>query len=311
MSKKVSDEVFIETWNRLQSADKVAKELSLDTRGVHRRKQRIEARHEIILKSNSPKSPSFYRREHNQRTDCTMENGVIVVASDAHYWPGVASTAHRAFVQVIKDIKPQMVVLNGDMFDGSSISRYPKSTWGSTPSVKQELDAVTERLDEIKKAAKGAKRWWLLGNHDMRYESRLANLVPQFEGVPGFSLQEQFSDWPMSISMLVNGNLMIKHRYHNGIHATYNNALKSGVSICTGHLHRLQATILTDYNGTRWGIDTGTLGETEGEHLSYGEDNPANHCAGFAVLTMVDGQLVHPEFCSVQGERAFFRGREV
>ena len=311
MSKKVSDEVFVETWARLQSADKVAKELGLDTRGVHRRKKNLEQKLEIFLRSNSPKSPSFYRREHNQRTDCTMENGTIVVASDAHYWPGVASTAHQAFVQVIKDIKPQMVVLNGDMFDGSSISRYPKSTWGRTPSVKEELDAVTERLDEIKKAAKGAKRWWLLGNHDMRYESRLANLVPQFEGVPGFSLQEQFSDWPMSISMFVNNNLMIKHRYHNGLHATYNNALKSGVSICTGHLHRLQATILTDYNGTRWGIDTGTLGETVGEHLSYGEDNPANHCAGFAVLTIVDGQLVHPEFCSVQGDRAFFRGREV
>jgi hypothetical protein len=81
--------------------------------------------------------------------------------------------------------------------------------------------------------------------------------------------------------------------------------------MCTGHLHRLQATILNDYGGTRWGIDCGTLGETEGAHMHYGEDNPTNHCSGFAVLTIVNGQLLHPEFCVVIDDKAYFRGKEV
>jgi hypothetical protein len=240
-----------------------------------------------------------------------MQNGVIVIGSDAHYWPGVISTAHKAFVNVIKELKPELVVLNGDMFDGVRVSRWPRSDWSKSPTVKEELEAVSERLFEVKQAAGSAKIWWCLGNHDMRFETKLANQVPEFEGVKGFSFQEQFPEYPMTISLMVNGNLMIKHRYHNGIHATFNNTMKSGVSMATGHLHRLQATVFSDYNGSRWGIDTGTLADTHGDHMHYGEDNPSNHCSGFAVLTINDGQLLHPEFCSVHDEKAFFRGKQV
>jgi predicted phosphodiesterase len=240
-----------------------------------------------------------------------MESGVIVVGSDAHYWPGVISTAHKAFVKVIKELKPDLVVLNGDLFDGARVSRWPRSDWSQSPTVKDELQAVSDRLFEIKQAAGNAKIWWCLGNHDMRFETKLANMVPEFEGVQGFSFQDQFPEYPMTISLMINGDLMIKHRYHNGVHATFNNALKSGVSMVTGHLHRLQATIYSDYNGTRWGVDCGTLADTQGDHMHYGEDNPMNHCSGFAVLTIVDGQLLHPEFCAVHNEKAYFRGKQV
>lgn len=240
-----------------------------------------------------------------------MRNGVIVVGSDAHYWPGVISTAHEALVQVIKDLKPQIIVMNGDLFDGASISRHPRSDWGAVPTVKQELEAVSDRLHEIKAVAGNAKCWWTMGNHDMRFEAKLANSVPEFAGVMGFCLKDHFPGWKFSISLFVNNNLMIKHRFRNGTHATWNNALHSGVSMCTGHLHRLQATILSDYRGTRWGIDCGTLADTAGDHMHYGEDNPTNHCSGFAVLTIVDGELIHPEFCSVQGDRAYFRGKQI
>lgn len=305
----VSDEQFIETYQRLASTIKVAKELDINERSVRRRKAKLEHRLHIPLQLNRP---TFYRREHNARADCEMKNGVIVVGSDVHKWPGANTVAQQAFINVIKEIQPQLIVLNGDVFDGAAVSRWPKAMYGhKLPSVKEELEAIHKYLGEIEAVSFGAKRWWALGNHDMRFEAKLANLAPEYEGVPGFSLQDQFPLWPMSISLMVNNTLMVKHRYHNGIHASYNNALKSGISICTGHLHRLQASNFTDYNGTRWGIDTGTLGDTEGPQLSYAEDNPTNHCSGFAVLTLVDGKLIHPEFCAVQGNRAFFRGKEV
>ena len=312
MLNKVTDTLFIETWKRLQSADSVATALGINRRTAQRRRKTLNEKFDTALHSNHPNSPSFYRREHNARTDCEMQNGVIIVGSDVHKWPGENTVAQQAFINVIKEIQPQLVLLNGDVFDGAGVSRWPKSSFGhKLPTVKEELDAIHKYLDEIQAVAGNAKRWWTLGNHDMRFESKLANLTPEFEGVPGFSLQEQFPMWPMSISVMVNNNLMIKHRYRNGIHAAYNNTLVSGMSIVTGHLHRLQATVFSDYNGTRWGIDTGTLGDTEGPQMAYGEDNPANHCSGFAVLTIVDGKLIHPEFCAVQNERAFFRGKEV
>lgn len=309
--KLVSDEDFIEAWHRLQSASAVAREFNLDIRGVHRRRANIESRYGILLPMSSPNSPSFRKLEYNQRMEVEMDNGVIVVGSDAHYWPGVVSTAHLAFVKVIKKLKPEIVCLNGDVFDGASISRFPKNGWEQKPSVKEEMEAVADRLNEIEKVAGNAKLIWTLGNHDARFENRLSNTASEFEGVPGFTFREHWPRWQHCMSLLINHDLMIKHRFRNGTHATWNNTLYGGLNICTGHLHRLQATILTDYRGTRWGIDTGTLAEVSGEHMGYGEDNPANHCSGFAVLTVIDGKLIHPEFCSVHDERAYFRGQQI
>lgn len=306
---KVSDQEFLSAWEKLKSASKVAKAFDIDLRSVYRRRKNLEKKMGGILASDHPNSPTFTVREHSPRVDCELSNGVIVVASDAHYWPGVESTAHKALVKVIKSIKPSIVVMNGDVFDGSSISRFPKQGWGRTPTVKEELVAVGERLSEIEAVAGNAKLWWTMGNHDMRFESRLAQAVPEYEGVGGFTLTEHFPRWKHSMSLFVNQNLMIKHRFRNGVHATWNNTLYSGVSMCTGHLHRLQATLFADYKGVRWGIDTGTLAEVDGDHMHYGEDNPTNHCSGFAVLTIVDNELIYPEFCSVHNEKAFFRGK--
>jgi len=306
---KVSDQEFISAWDKLKSAAKVAKAFDLNVRSVYRRRKSLEGKFGGVLKADHPNSPHFTIREHSPRVDCELANGVIVVASDAHYWPGVESTAHKALLKVVKDLSPSIVVMNGDVFDGSSISRFPKQGWGRTPTVKEELVAVGERLSEIEAVAGNAKLWWTMGNHDMRFESRLAQAVPEYEGVGGFTLSEHFPRWKHSMSLFVNDNLMIKHRFRNGVHATWNNALYSGVSMCTGHLHRLQATLFADYRGVRWGIDTGTLAEVDGDHMHYGEDNPTNHCSGFAVLTIVDNELIYPEFCSVHNEKAFFRGK--
>jgi hypothetical protein len=110
----------------------------------------------------------------------------------------------------------------------------------------------------------------------------------------------------------VNDTVMIKHRYHNGIHATYNNALKAGRSIVTGHLHRLCVTPWGDYNGRRWGVDTGCLADPHGPQFAYAEDNPSPHCSGFAVLTFdEDGEMLPPELCEVINGCAYFRGERI
>lgn len=310
---KVSDEDFIRLWYEFKSAVKIAERTGLDIRNVYGRRRHIENKYKIRLASANSRVPEFYVRDHMSRMDVDLDNAVIFIASDAHYWPDEISTAHLAFVKLIKKHKPDIVVMNGDAVDGASISRYPKAGYDTfkMPTVKEELEAVADRLGEIEKVAGNAKLVFTMGNHDQRFEAKLANQAPEFQGVKGFTLKEHFPRWLFCMSMMVNKNLMIKHRYHSGIHATYSNALKSGVSICTGHLHRLQATIVSDYSGSRWGIDSGTLCETDADQMSYGEDNPANHCSGFAVLTIVDGKLIQPEFCAVLDGVAYFRGNKV
>ena len=313
MATELTDYEFIELWNQLKSATLISKKLNVSVRYIYNKRRRIENKYKIRLIADSLQAKEYYVRDYMSRMDVDIDNATIFVASDAHYWPNEISVAHEAFVKLIKKHKPDIVIMNGDAVDGASISRYPKSSWSTVkmPTVKEELETVAERLYEIEKVAGSAKCIFTLGNHDMRFESKLANLAPEYEGLPGFSLKDHFPRWLFCMSVMVNRNLMIKHRYHNGIHGVYNNTVKAGTSMVTGHLHRLQAIIFSDYTGTRWGIDTGTLAEVDGDHMVYGEDSPKNHCSGFAVLTIRNGRLIQPEFCAVLDGIAYFRGQAV
>jgi hypothetical protein len=315
MAQKVSDEDFISMWNKYGSAAQIARMLDMNVRNVFARRKSIESKYSIELKSSDVRSPTFNITVpgNGVRTKVEMDEGVIMVASDCHYYPGIISTAHKAFVKLIPELKPRIIVMNGDVFDGASASRHDPIGWQKTPTVQQELEACHDRLAEIEAASKNAKLHWTWGNHDMRFNTRLASQVgTAFEGVQGFNLSDHFPRWKFSTSIMVNEHTMIKHRWHNGIHAVYNNTMKSGTSIVTGHLHSLKVTPWTDYNGSRYGVDTGTLANIDDPGFDYAEDNPKNWRSGFAVLTFWEGKLMPPELCEVISEGlVYFRGQVI
>lgn len=249
--------------------------------------------------------------EYPHRHSLAIHNGIVLVASDAHYWPNIISTAHRAFVKACGEFQPKAIIMNGDVFDGSSISRFPPINWEDTPTVEQEIEACKERLAEIQRAAPNAKRVWTLGNHDSRFESRLAKAAPEYAKVHGVHLKDHFPEWRPAWACWINDEVVVKHRFKGGIHATHNNTLWAGKTTVTGHLHSLKVTPFTDYNGTRWGVDTGTLAAPDGaQFVAYSEDNPKNHRSGFVVLTFENGELRWPEIVNVCGENTVeFRGK--
>lgn len=314
MKPACSEDEFIRLWNYFQSVSKMAKELGVNERNINTRRKNIEKKRGILLTSPDTRSPTFKVTIPNNgvRVGVEVDDGVIIVGSDAHYWPGIISTAHRAFVKIIAELKPQIVVMNGDAFDGAKISRHPVSGFEVRPNVKQELEAVTDRLCEIEAVSGNAKLHWTWGNHDMRFNSRIATMVPEYEGVTGFCLADHFPRWKFSTSIMVNGHTQIKHRLYNGVHAAYNATMKSGISTVNGHLHSLKVTPWTDLTGTRYGVDTGSLADVWGDQFSYTEDSTRNHRAGFAVLTFYKGKLMPPELCEVVSEDdglVYFRGQ--
>lgn len=250
------------------------------------------------------------------RLEIEVRDGPVVVYSDAHYWPGELTPSHKALIATIKRLKPALVIANGDMLDGATISRFDREGWHQTPTLSQELTACIDRMGEVEDAAGvDCELIWNLGNHDQRYERYIAINAAAMEGVPGTTLPEHFPRWTFAISTMINPKahhpVMVKHRNAGGVHAGYNNTLKSGVSIVTGHLHRLLVTPWADYRGCRWGVDTGTLADPNGAQFAYAEDNPRPWSQGFAVLTFRDGVLLHPELCQVIDGQAFFRGELV
>ena len=313
-AKKASDQEFISAFHEMQSSTKVGELFQMTLENVRRRKRVIEKKHGIIL-------PVFdHRKKYNTVSidqkavaKYSIRDGTILVGSDAHIWPGPLTTMQRAFLWFAKKHKPDCIVVNGDMFDGAGISRFPSIGWEKKPSVQHELEAVQDYLAELLKASPNSVRFWPAGNHDLRFESRLAAVAPEFSGVKGIHLKDHIPGWTPCWRIDVNDDVVIKHRMANGLHAVYNNTLKSGKTMVTGHLHSLKVTPWTDYNGTRFGIDTGCLAEPDGEQfINYTEAGPTNWRSGFVLLTFKDGRLLYPDIAMKFDEDSFeFRGEIV
>ena len=309
MAKKVPDEVFIEAFKRLKSPQRVSEELGLTIRAVYSRRDTLQEQYSLSLPSEDHPCVKTYLPDNRRVAQHEVKNGHVFVASDCHYWPGEETVAHKAFVKLIADIKPQTIILNGDVFDGAQVSRHPPLMGVHTPTPRQEIEACQDRLSEIANASKNARKFWTFGNHDTRLFSRLAANTPELTDM--VSLFDYFPGWLTCWRVDINNSAVVKHRWANGLHAVYNNTLRSGRSIVTGHLHQLKVTPWSDYNGRRWGVDSGTLAEPYGDQFTYTEMNPVNWCSGFAVLTFKDGKLLPPELCEVIDGVAYFRGKEV
>lgn len=308
----VSDADFIDIFKKLGAA-KTAKRLGITERNAYSRRASIERRSRQQI--NSPSSRTTrHNISHPYRIKLSIKNGVVIVGGDGHYWPGPASTAHRAFVKFCKTMKPKAVVMNGDAFDGSTISRHPPIGHEENPTVQEELEAVQLRLGEIERAVpRSAKLIWTLGNHDGRFETRLATVAAEYARVFGFHLKDHFPAWSAAWSCWINKDVVVKHRYKGGAHAPYNNTISSGKTMVTNHLHSLKVTPFNDYGGKRYGVDTGCLSDPHGpQFVDYTEDNPRDHRAGFVVLTFKKGRLLWPEIVSVfDKDSVEFRGSVV
>lgn len=309
MVKSPCDEkTFVELFTKHGPCE-TSRRIGVGIRNVYARREKIEKKTGVALSGPQKANTTRVPVEHPQRVCLDIPDGVVIVASDAHYWPGIIPTAHRALVKFCKEIKPKAVIFNGDAFDGASISRHPPINWESHPSVQDEIEAAQDRLHEIEKASFKAEKVWTLGNHDGRFETRLAQVAPEFAKVAGVHLKDHFPSWKGAWSCWINDDVVIKHRFKGGIHAAHNATLWAGKSIVTGHLHSLKVTPLSDYNGTRFGVDTGCIADPYGPQFDYNEDNPRNHRSGFVVLTFRGGQLLWPEIVAVvDKDHVQFRG---
>ena len=310
-----TDQEFISTWQRLGSPAAVARELGVSVRNVFDRRNRIQRRYQIELATTHDARFQVQTRialPHDGVRSLAELSGHVIVFSDAHFYPGEKSIGFNALIALIKALKPKLIVANGDILDGATIHSHGPEGWHQPPTLKQELEAVVDSMDKIRKAAKGALIHRTVGNHDIRFDRRLASAVPEYRGIQGTTLKDHLPEWTVSWSLMVNGNTMIKHRINGGIHSGYNNTLKGGISTVTGHTHLLAVSPWADYGGRRYGVSTGMLADPSDTQFRYAEDNPRPWCQGFAVLTYDDeGRLLPPELCEVINGSAYFRGEVV
>ncbi len=303
MQAACSDEKFIELCKTCESLTDVANTLGVTERSVYRRRRRLEFSHGPIP------APTDTKLRVPDDT-CVYNNAkpyFVVIFSDCHWWPGTPSYATDVLIKLLPHIKPAVVIANGDVFDGAMSSRHPRLGWDQRPTIAQELAEVKLQMSRIEKAAGKAKLIRTIGNHDLRFDTKLAQSAPEFADVPGMALADHLPKWRECWAATLNDALIVKHRYKGGVNAAHNNVLYSGISCATGHTHRLTVKEFDDYRGNRVGIECGTLADI-GPQFDYTEGNPLNWQSGF-IVAHIDGDEVFAETVKVQDGKTRFWGK--
>ena len=311
---KLSDADFISQFEQL-GAIKLARKIGISKRNIWARRASLENRYGVQVRSPNTRNTRQAER-HAAVLSFQVENGIALVGSDAHIWPGKPTTAMRAFVAFCKEMRPKLAILNGDVLDFPQVSRHPPIGHLSLPNIAEEIESAQEQLFEIEKATpRSCKLVWPVGNHDLRFETRLAVSAPEYAKLHGHSLKHYFPAWQACWRADINDDVVIKHRHKNGIHATFNSTLWAGKTMVTGHLHSQVVRAFTDYRCTRYGVDTGCLADPRAKaFVDYTEASPLNWRSGFAVLTFKDGYLLPPELVTVHEQKpdhVIFRGEVI
>lgn len=240
-----------------------------------------------------------YKSVYPQVIHETIADGYVLAFSDAHLWFEEKSRAHEALLKVAQKIKPLLVVANGDILDGARISRHDPSGLDPTPTLADELHVAKMHMAEIARVCKDAKRYFTLGNHDNRLSRYLAIHAPEMDGVDGSRLDHHILGWTFCMSLTINDDVVVKHAFRGGVHATWNNTLHDGRTIVTGHLHAQMVRPFTDARGTRYGFDLGCLADPSWPQFNYTIANTKNWRSGFGVLEFREGRLLPPMLATV------------
>ena len=119
---KITDEVFIELWNKLGSPTLVAEVLKMNPRSIMARRKAIEIYHSIKLPTFNSQRQEKVKLKKIEQTPHNVRRGIdidkvkrVIVFSDAHF-TDTTTTAFKALLLMIKEFKPQVIICNGDAF---------------------------------------------------------------------------------------------------------------------------------------------------------------------------------------------------
>ena len=99
-----TDDEFISLWQKYGSPTRVAKELCINVRSVMLRRNRLAALGNDLKTWNDTSERRIVLKHDEGRIDMDLENGVVIVFSDAHFWPETRTTMQRSLCTLIRQL---------------------------------------------------------------------------------------------------------------------------------------------------------------------------------------------------------------
>lgn len=206
------------------------------------------------------------------------------------------------------DLRPDGVVLNGDIVDCYSISSYSKDPL-TTATLNKEIAGAEWLMASLKHVK---EKWWLGGNHEDRLRRYIWDHAPKFDGLKLASFPELFSlpeygfQWRPYGQGMYLGKLLVTHgstvRSHSGMSgkAHYD---KYGTSVMIGHTHRLGIYYHRNVRGVHAAYENGCLCKLDPEY-----DQHPNWQQGISVVHVESNGFFNVQQIPILNGRTLFYG---
>lgn len=131
----------------------------------------------------------------------------MVIGSDfhSHYCNPFAL---RVWDDVIKLVKPDAIRFNGDLVDFPQLSTHRQLPGHFPLSVQDEIDWAVKTLRSARKNAPKADIKLVMGNHDIRLVTALADKSPIFASLRSMSFAEQFKLDELQVGLVCRANFL-------------------------------------------------------------------------------------------------------
>lgn len=227
-----------------------------------------------------------------ERKPVHIAAGKIAILSDIHL-PIHDGRALKIALEDTRDYDPDVILLNGDVWDMGCISRHPKTKYER--DFTEELLQVQTFLGGLLKAFPNAEILYREGNHEMRLAHYIMANAPDFKHLPQITVESLLSLDELGIryvdekNRITLGKLLTWHGHERpcgGVMPARAALLKQHCSTLCGHWHRSSKAQTNTGNSDllmAWSI--GCLCDL---HPDYMPENEWNH--GWAFVDVLENQ---------------------
>lgn len=218
-----------------------------------------------------------------------------------------------AVLGFVKKLRPDGVVLNGDIVDCYELSVYDKDPL-TQASLREEVDQARALVGRLRMLS--PKVIWIGGNHEDRLRRYIWKRAPELGVLPGitfpklFGLSDYGVEWRDYGESIMLGKLMVTHGSMVRSHSAYSAKAhfdRHGTSVMIGHTHRMGQFYRTNRNGVHAAYENGCLCRLDPEYV-----HDPDWQQGFAVVH-VEERTGHfnVQQIPVLDRKRFFYGNQV
>lgn len=235
-----------------------------------------------------------------------------VVLGDFH----VPFHDERAIQKVLKYVdyaKPKHIILNGDICDMYSVSKYEKDP-DRVSSLQDEVDQTIELLADIRRCAPRAEVIWLEGNHEVRLRRFLNTSASELSSLRSLEIPSLFELSKLKVKYIearyrgaytnIGGSIIVGH--HDVCRKWSSESVRALVmsgfgNYIHGHSHRLGA-FFHRANGVQYfGYEGGCLCSLEPHYI-----DDCDWQQGFIVCNIDSRGNSHVELVHIKDDYSFY-----